>query len=223
MTIGMGIFLSTVVASSVALFIATKDRWNWKRIALWSGGVPLALAALFMAGIFVYETYSNRPRPQFELWGIRLGMSKSDVVFLKGAANSKPNPSNPDKEALTYSERQNLYRVFFSTHGIVEAVVCIPDSRFSESIQGVGLGDSLESVLEKFGRPSYSSESRTGLKRILHFSRYKVFFGLSKGVVESFGIDDAARLGFMNEEGNGPRNDGPWNKYRLKDQSGNVP
>jgi len=42
MTLGLGIFLSLLFLGTIALFIATKDRWNWKKIILW----PLASETL---------------------------------------------------------------------------------------------------------------------------------------------------------------------------------
>ena len=45
MSLEASIFLSAMLVSLVALFIATKDRWNWKKLILWfSVGVASLVA-----------------------------------------------------------------------------------------------------------------------------------------------------------------------------------
>ena len=53
METGTGIFLGALFVGSVALFGVTKDRWKWKRIAAWFGGV-VGLASLGAAGWLWY-------------------------------------------------------------------------------------------------------------------------------------------------------------------------
>jgi len=82
--LGLSILLSTFLLSLVALFIATRDRWNWKKIALWLTIGPLALVLVIgiLAGIFWYV--GNLPKAQTEFWEIVLDSTKDDVRFLKG-------------------------------------------------------------------------------------------------------------------------------------------
>jgi len=84
MELGTGIFLSAIFLGAVALFIATKDRWNWKKILLWPLGVIVGLLVVGWAAAYVYDQYEARPKKVDELWGIKLGASVADVKFSKG-------------------------------------------------------------------------------------------------------------------------------------------
>jgi hypothetical protein len=41
MSIGLGIFLSSVLLGCVTLYIFTRDRWNWTKILLWPSVAPI--------------------------------------------------------------------------------------------------------------------------------------------------------------------------------------
>ncbi len=200
MTLGTGLFLSTIVASIVALFIATKDRWQWKKIILWSVAGPIALIAVCSALYYGYEKVSDFPKVQTEYWGIRLGMPKDDVIFMKGKPESSTPDSKSQRETLSYKDNRNHYEIFISTSGRVQAVLCIPDSHYSSAIQGIGYQDTFEKVVNKFGQPSRSSNNKDKSERLHHFSKYNVFFGFAKGVVESIGIDDNESIGYTSEK-----------------------
>ena len=77
MNLGLSIFLSAVFLGIIVLFIATKDRWNWRRIVLWpiksASWVVLVLLILGGIGLFVNEVLLNRPKLQTSFWGISLG------------------------------------------------------------------------------------------------------------------------------------------------------
>lgn len=61
MELGTGIFLSTLFLGTIALFIATKDRWNWKKILLWPTLIIISTSAIIVAAYFIYERYQNIP------------------------------------------------------------------------------------------------------------------------------------------------------------------
>ena len=96
MTLGEGIFFSSFILSLVILFIATKDRWNWKKIILWSIAVVFCLVALSSAGVIFYkyfysksskdrhDPYIEKPYVQDSFAGVSIDMNKRDVKFLKG-------------------------------------------------------------------------------------------------------------------------------------------
>jgi membrane protein YdbS with pleckstrin-like domain len=62
MELGTGILLSAVFLGTVALFIATKDRWNWKKIFLWPLGVIVGLGVVGGSIAYLYQQYEDRPR-----------------------------------------------------------------------------------------------------------------------------------------------------------------
>lgn len=64
MTLGTGIFLSSVFLGLILLFWVTKDRWRWPRIAYWFAGSVAAI----IAAVFAYQNYEPPPTKQI---GIR--------------------------------------------------------------------------------------------------------------------------------------------------------
>lgn len=84
MEIGTGFFLAAIILGTVWLYVATRDRWNWKKLLLWPLAAVLVLSAIGGAGIYVKDWFEDRPRQELALWGIRLGASPADVKFAKG-------------------------------------------------------------------------------------------------------------------------------------------
>ena len=84
MELGTGIFLSAVFLGTVGLFVATKDRWNWKKIFLWPLGVIVGLGIVGGSIAYLYRQHEDRPRKLTELWGVSLNDSTGDVKFKKG-------------------------------------------------------------------------------------------------------------------------------------------
>ncbi len=94
MELGTAVFLSAVFLGSVALFIATKDRWNWKKLLLWPLTVVLGLSAIGGAGFYINSRIQERPQKELGLWDIQLGAGPADVKFIKG---------NPQTETEYYA------------------------------------------------------------------------------------------------------------------------
>jgi len=123
MSLGLGIFLSAVFLGIIALFLATRDRWNWRKIVLRPICAVLVLSILGGIGFYVY----NRPKPQTSFWGISLDSTEADVKFTKGtSADSDENLwvynqtySNSDREATVFVRFQDgkVKGVVFSGSG----------------------------------------------------------------------------------------------------------
>lgn len=86
MELGTGVFLSAIFLGFVALFIATKDRWNWKKIAFWQLGGLVALLAAGGVIAYGYTLYDERPQVPSEFQGIQLGQRLDDAEFKRGKA-----------------------------------------------------------------------------------------------------------------------------------------
>lgn len=86
MELGTGVFLSAVFLGTVGLFIATKDRWNWKKIFLWPLGIVVGLSVVGGAIAYAYKQYEERPKVLTEFKGIKLGEQFQDAVFRHGKA-----------------------------------------------------------------------------------------------------------------------------------------
>ena len=62
MSVGLEIFLSTLVMALVFLYVITRDRWNWERGVrlLFLGSVAIAsLARIGIASVYVWTLGSN--------------------------------------------------------------------------------------------------------------------------------------------------------------------
>lgn len=86
MELGTGVFLSAVFLGTVALFIATKDRWNWKKIFLWPLAVVVVLSLVGGIVAYAYKQYEERPKVPSEFKGIQLGEKFQDAIFKHGKA-----------------------------------------------------------------------------------------------------------------------------------------
>jgi hypothetical protein len=84
MTVGDGIFYSVLLLSFVALYIATRDRWNWRKIGFRLFGGFIGILVIGGGAVYLYGIYEEPPRKETSFWDIQLGISKSDVRFLKG-------------------------------------------------------------------------------------------------------------------------------------------
>jgi len=186
-TLGTSIFLSVVLVSVVALYIATKDRWNWKKIILWPFlGIT---ALLVLAGIAYYISYTigQRPRLQNTFWEITLDSTKEDVKFKKGEPTKIKEKGSYWVYEISNGNEESTYNLAFMGDDIWW-IGYFGGSLWTSSIQGLGVRSSYESVIRKFGKPSYESRSEDDLQRILSFDEYNVFFYLIENEVVVYGI-----------------------------------
>jgi hypothetical protein len=84
LNLGLAIFLSSVLLATVALFIATKERWNWLKILRRLALAVIVIVLAAGATITLVRYLSDRPRRYDRLNGIELRASRSEVRFLKG-------------------------------------------------------------------------------------------------------------------------------------------
>ena len=85
MTIGSSIFFGSLMVAMAILYVATKDRWNWKKVIKRALLIPVAVLLIIGALIWIYSEIQDRPTKQREFQGIKLGDSKENVLFKKGA------------------------------------------------------------------------------------------------------------------------------------------
>jgi len=194
MSLATAIFLSSLVLGFVALFVATKDSWKWKKIILW----PIATLSLIAAGLWIYNTIEERPKVQTTFWDIPLGATQADVKFLKGAPNVVPKEVDRDKweylwPASSNSDWDYLYRVAFKNGKVwLIEYFASPSRTYGPGIQTIDEGDSLETIIQKFGEPARVSTSVDQLSRIYSFTKYQVAFELKQNRVTGYGIFDAS-------------------------------
>jgi hypothetical protein len=188
MTLGTGIFLAAIVMSLTALFIATKDRWNWKKIALVALGLFVVAPALGLLGIFVYDRQESdpAPKPTTSYWGIEFDVSADDVVFLKG------QPKEKKDDTWTYNVDDGLYNyevLIGFKNGRVTFVSALGASiPYDLRLHGLGLGSPVSEVVAKLGTPQNPKKAAVEGYRVYEYEALNTFYVLAEGKVTQLGI-----------------------------------
>jgi len=197
MNLGLSIFLSSIFLGIIVLFIATKDRWNWKKIIIRLLVGTICVGVLAVAGNFIYEKHSDyrikhkipdSPEVMNSFWDIPLDSTQEDIKFLKG----KPSEILEDDDWVYKSDKNSSYDKYVYLirfkDGKIRFIVCITDESFLSGIQGISSNSSSENIINKFGEPTNISVSEDGLSRIYSFDKYHVFFTLKKNKVADYGV-----------------------------------
>ena len=159
MTAGEGIFYGLVFLGFIYLYIQTRDRWNWKKIALWFVGGLATFIALLYAYIFIDGFLSkgkfipDKPQVVSNLIGVTLGEKVSDAQFRTGAKKKKGENSD-------YEFPKENWKYFQSSKdGTIEriGIWCVEDaisypSLYGAEVNGVNCGDKGEKIFEKYGK-----------------------------------------------------------------------
>src|SRR6516164_9602484 len=85
MSIGLGIFLSSLVFALILLYLTTRDRWSWRRIAsrVSVGALLVGLIGVVTVGIYAWDKFAPVAK-QTEYAGLRLGMMMDEIKYVKG-------------------------------------------------------------------------------------------------------------------------------------------
>jgi hypothetical protein len=188
MTLGTGIFLGLLCTAAVWLYLSTRDRWKWRRIALTSLATIVVIFAALYAWIEISSYVANRPTHQTEFLGLKVGMTKGDVVFIKGQA--RLNKEDDDRWEYESGDVTELVRF---RDGRVRYIVAFSKSRVSYNIptlQGISGYSTPEDVEKKFDKPDFISISDDQTTRLWSFNSFGLIFGFQKGHVDAVGIFD---------------------------------
>jgi hypothetical protein len=197
MTLGEGILFSSLLFSLVILFVVTINRWNWKKIILWSIAVLFFLAVLSSAGIIFYkyfhskssknihDPYTEKPYVQDSFAGISIDMNKRDVKFLKGA------PDKIEGQTWIYKIQDvsyvDSYRITFHGDKIRSILYFGHDSLLPKG--GTAKGWTLRDVFEEMEEEKIRSfEGTPILQGIEHYSSLEAVqskFGKPSHISES--------------------------------------
>jgi hypothetical protein len=194
-TVGTGIFLSSLFLGFIGLYIKTKDQWKWKRIGAWIAGT-----VVFVSSVSALILYSGNIRNEVVLllpahaetglWGVELGISEDDLFFLKGSPKST---SDGHKDTLwtKWHNYEGGYRVATNAEGTVGLVIFKEARWADDGIQGIRIGDSLEVLIDKFGEPSTITKNKGGDAskwRRYDYPNFGISFVLAKSKVSSYGV-----------------------------------
>lgn len=194
MEIGTGIFLSCIFLGLIIIFISTKDRWKWKKIVLY---FFIFFSLLFIfggGGLYLYLQYEEKPKIHNELVGIKLGMSKEDVLFSKGKPKEIDNNSTNTKyEFWKYvfkNDFETFIRVGFYEDKVMR-IIWYNNSQYKNvSLGKISEGDSSEKIYKVYGEPDSMSRSIDNLSRTYNYNNYHVSFSLHLNEVEAVSIYD---------------------------------
>ncbi len=178
MSLGTGIFLSTLVIALVALYGITKDRWNWRRFVKRSVFVCFGMVLLGgMAGgaVYFYRQLPTVVGRQTEYAGLRLGMSRDEVLYVNGYPPSvladdldpawtgfyvvvetsklEKGKTIHDYSRWSYAGYNHNINVAFNDAKTVAAIHCFSkdELRRCPAIAGIADGDYEPEVLRAFG------------------------------------------------------------------------
>jgi len=185
--LGTGVFLGLTVVALVWLYVATRDRWKWRRVIGWSLGLAL-LPVVGFAGWLGYQTYIDaKPRRETSMWDLSPGMAASDVIFRKG------EPSEKAESTWYYkgSDYEPTHVVSFADDRVKWIVALSPTDLGSlPTVQGISSYSSLEDIEKRFGKAESISVSADHTRRVLTYSSFGLVFWMKKNRVQALGVID---------------------------------
>ncbi len=176
----------TVLIGFAALYLATRNRWDWTKLMR-----RLVLALVLLLGGFAGGVYWNSlppTSPVSEFWDVSLGASKSDVRFLKGEPLEVVEPGTWVYKA----GREGRYHVVFEDTDQVVRVVAMSASGLGSGafLFGVREGFDAGRLVDRVGDPSRVIHLSNDLRRAYLYPHLNAVFILERGRVVSYGIYD---------------------------------
>ncbi len=206
MTLGTGIFLSSIFLGLIFLFHSTKDRWNWRKI-IKRGGVTILVLIILGGGGFTALIYQHQiseyfstgsiinldasPKKYEEVWDIKLGASQEDLLFLKGIPSSKTSNKDPNEKVWFYKQEYgDNWIVDFDKNDKVSQVLLYKIYMTSDiKINGISYGSTLKTLVNKLGKPSRIIVSKDKLRKFYLYDQLNNKFVLEKAKVVAMGIN----------------------------------
>jgi len=186
MGVRTAVLLAGVFIGVVALYLETRDQWNWTKLMR-----RLILGLLLLVGSvggWIYWISLPPTSPVSEFWGISLGASKSDVRFLKGEPSEIVEPAT---WVYVADRRRTYHLVFGNTDEIVRILVAPgPGFRSGAPLLGVRTGFGTQRLVDRLGEPSRVLRLPNDLRRAYLYTHLNAVFVLEQSAVVSYGIYD---------------------------------
>jgi hypothetical protein len=181
MSTGEGIFFAGL-AIAFALLLWNPDT---RRIVGKSLKWIIAISIITGLGIWAYESYKkNRsrkvdaPTNNPQLFGVKLGDTKNDVIYKKGKPKKSVNGNDEYENAVIYYDDKRVSAVFFS---------CVSDWR--TELNGIACEDNAEKVKKRFaGKIQEYCLPDTPTDRIFMVTEFNSIYILQKETVKALGI-----------------------------------
>lgn len=183
MDIGTGIFLGMLFLGVIALYIATSERWRWRKIVIWGSAGCCALLLAIWGGFAAIAAYENRIVPVNAYQGLQVTDSKADVRFKKG------EPTEISKAIWGYAtDGQEWDTVVLFSGEQIQAIFYGGNCTYCNALNGISIGTSYDTVIEKLGQPTTVSVSKDGLSRYLSFKDTNMVVRMARGRVDAVGV-----------------------------------
>jgi hypothetical protein len=196
MTLGTGIFLSSLFLGLILLFWITKDRWKWSRIFAWLVGGIVVIGA----GAYLYFNYEEPPTKQLGYADLKLGMSENEVRYIKGSPTEvmEADALSPgfdrvvkvdkldqgrtvsDYPEWSYTDTSSRIDITFDPNRKVKAIQCYATSYGCPYLFGLHVGSSEDQVLARLGKPTSQAVQVNGSTKRMVYGPYNVVFFLTK-------------------------------------------
>ncbi len=206
MTLGEGIFWSTVLILTAAAVCQVSIRRWWKTVGK-VFGVQVLIGGIIGAGVWGWFEYQDRPYVVEELAGLRLGMTPVEVQLAKGKpiGGSDEEPFEQDDEfrmgwILGGNEYDPWHAVIFfgdAPNEMELGIVCEHDG--STSLLGIKRSMSGDGVIKKLGQPSHESIHRDGLSKTISYEKWNVSYEIKKGQVIKMCISHSGKVVYADQ------------------------
>jgi hypothetical protein len=186
--IGTGIFSGLAFVGLVWLYVATRERWRWRRLIVW-GGVLVALpAAAFVGWLYLADYRESLPQLQESFWELQPGITTHEVLFRKG----EPQQKSDDYWVYTRKDEGVFYLVGVGSGKVQHVLALTHDGNrmYLPSMQGISNHSTQDEVERKFGKPDAVSVFKDQTRRQLSYMKYGVAFELERNRVISLGVID---------------------------------
>jgi hypothetical protein len=213
MSIGLGIFLSTVLLITVW---QVDKRGAWRkagRVAVW-GVLVLVLLLAGLAGYVYWENGRSERERRTQaklvregklqgLWGLTFGMTPAQVLYMKGEPNNKSAREGAMPTQWHYYDAsapsKYSYTIVFDENDKVNAIACSSQETYydgCDNIAGVGINDSETQVTDVLGTSLvHSTPDATGLKYLEYGNdASRARFSLKRQKVTSIIVDSYRKL-----------------------------
>ena len=175
MTIGTGIFLSSILLFIAVIYYLTRDRLKWKKIIGYGTGV-IIIGVIGMAS-FLY--YDSLPKKLSGLDGIELGDTEQSVILKKGKPSHRKIIEENEKTAFYYRDELSdtpEFLVRLTQEGKVDLVGAIKNNEINWfEANGVWLGMDYTNVVKRLGEPDSIDE---GNSMVCHYRKFNMLIDI---------------------------------------------
>lgn len=211
MTVGEGIFYSTVLLVIAGFFYFISINSKWKIVAKIIGGLVL-LGLVIGGGFWAYDSYENRLLPKEELiavtgyMGIELGAPRVEVTLAHGLPESESENTRNDVRSIILN--YDGFAVWLTSlepeviPNTVYRVCTLRNQLYStdHEILGINHSSSEETVRDQFGLTSSESISKDGTERLLNYKDLNITFQLTAREVSLICMS-VSEMSFVEEYG----------------------